>query len=67
MQNDETSDEVSVDCQDVLAHDPVLYRMLVDYPGEVIPVFDTEANIIAASLSGLDIEDIALKVGAAAP
>ena len=59
---------MSIDCQDVLAADAVLYTQLVNYPGEVIPLFDSEANLIAAELSGNDVTwtsmDITLKARA---
>lgn len=46
---------MSIDCQDVLAYDSMLYTQLVNYPGEVIPLFDSEANLIAHELSGHDV------------
>lgn len=51
-----------IDCQDVVRHDGVLFTQLINYPGEVIPLFDSEANIIAAQLSGHDVMNINLKV-----
>ena len=59
---------MSIDCQDVLAYDAVLYTQLINYPGEVIPLFDSEANLIASELSGHSADwtsmDITLKVRA---
>ena len=49
---------MNVDCRDLLGADPVLYSQLVNYPGEVIPLFDGEANAMAAQLAGTEILDL---------
>ena len=59
MKNEEP--QVCIDCQDVIRHDGVLFTQLVNYPGELIPLFDSEANILAAQLTGEDVMDINLK------
>ena len=50
-----------IDCQDVIRQDVVLFTQLINYPGEVIPLFDSEANILAAQLTGFDVMNINLK------
>ncbi len=39
-----------VDCRDVLAYDPQLYRYLIDHPREIIPLLDPIAYDIAQKI-----------------
>ena len=52
---------LNVDCRDLYAWDKTLYTQLIDYPGEVIPLFDMETNALANGWASRDL-DGAIKV-----
>ena len=43
---------LNVDCMHMYAYDEDLYKQLIAYPGEVIPLLDVEAREIAEDLRG---------------
>ena len=47
---------LNIDCRDLYAWDKTLYAQLIDYPGEVIPLFDIETSAMASGWSGRDLE-----------
>ncbi len=53
---------LNVDCRDLFGWDKTLYAQLIDYPGEVIPLFDMETNAMANVWASRDL-DGAIKVG----
>ena len=52
---------LNVDCRDLFGWDKTLYAQLIDYPGEVIPLFDMETNAMANVWASRDL-DGAIKV-----
>ena len=56
-------DSFLIDCHDVHAHDPELYRLLVRYPLEVIPIFDIVIADMAAEKDPT--RDLQIQVGCA--
>lgn len=51
---------LNIDCHNVAAFDLDLYRYLVNYPMEVIPICDLVVRQLAASLKDTDPEDLPL-------
>jgi len=52
---------LNVDCRELFGWDKTLYAQLIDYPGEVIPLFDMETNAMANVWASRDL-DGAIKV-----
>ena len=47
---------LNIDGRDLYTWDKTLYAQLIDYPGEVIPLFDIETSALASGWSGRDLE-----------